>query len=70
MSNYEVEELKKDIKYLESELARCKAMLVSAQTDAMVYRGRLDLMECHLKEAKELNVRFLSRIQEFESRDF
>lgn len=53
----------------QAELAELRSRLVDEQNSTLLLRTRLDLVECHLRDARDMNARLYSKIQENEARD-
>ena len=63
--NIESELLKRD-----SEIASLRTKNAQMEIDLDFYRKKCDLLECHLRDAKANTVLLMSKIQEFEAREY
>jgi hypothetical protein len=63
--NIQSELLKRD-----SEIASLKAKNAQADIDLDFYRKKCDILESHLRDAKANIVLLMSKIQEFEAREY
>jgi hypothetical protein len=63
--NIESELLKRD-----SEIASLKAKSAQTEIDLEFYRKKCDILETHLRDAKANIVLLMSKIQEFEAREY
>jgi len=55
---------------LDADIAELRARLVEEQTANIALRSRIDITECHLRDARQTNARLHSKVQEYEAREF
>lgn len=65
-----IERLERELLAKDAEIAELKSKYASAQVEASTLRGYADRQECHLRDAKAHIVLLMSKIQEFEAREY
>lgn len=65
-----VASLEKEVLAKEAEIADWKRKHASSQVDATTQRAYADRLDCHLRDAKANIVLLMSKIQEFEAREY
>lgn len=62
--------LEKEVLFREAEIADLKSKTAAAQIEAATLRAYADRVDCHLRDAKAHIVLLMSKIQEFEAREY
>lgn len=65
-----IERLEREVLARDAEIADLKSKAVSAQIEAATLRAYADRLDCHLRDAKANIVLLMSKIQEFEAREY
>ena len=68
--NNRIEFLKKELLSKAAEIADLKQKNASYQVEATTQRTYADRLDCHLRDAKANIVLLMSKIQEFEAREY
>jgi chromosome segregation ATPase len=66
----QIERLEREVLARDAEIADLKSKTVSAQIETATLRAYADKLDCHLRDAKANIVLLMSKIQEFEAREY
>lgn len=66
----QIEKLEKELLAKDAEIADLKRKNAAIQVDASTQRAYADRLDCHLRDAKANIVLLMSKIQEFEAREY